>query len=175
VTVGVLALQGSVKEHIDSIELAGDIGVEVRDPVDFESIDALIIPGGESTTILKLLGIKSIDTVLIEKVKNGLPVWGTCAGLIILSSLGLIDIDIERNGWGAQNFSFIRDIELDGKSSTVSFIRAPRIKRVGEGVKGISFIDNEIVAIKKGSILGTTFHPELGRDLKVYNYFKSFI
>lgn len=174
-TIGVLALQGSVKEHIDTIRYAGDIGVEVRDPEDFDTIDALIIPGGESTTIFKLLKIKGLDSIIIDRVKNGLRVWGTCAGLILLNRLDLLDIEIERNGWGSQNSSFICDIEIKGVESQVSFIRAPRIKSVGIGVDTISTIDGEVVAVKKGKLLGTTFHPELGRDLTVYNFFKSLL
>lgn len=173
--IGVLALQGSVEEHLEVIARAGDKGVEVRNPDDFENIDALIIPGGESTTILKLLKIKKLDSILTKKIESGIPVWGTCAGLIILSTLGYLDAVITRNGWGSQNFSFTRDTLFNNKSIQVSFIRAPRIKTVGAGVEVLSTLENEIVAIKRANILGTTFHPELGLDLTVYNYFKGLV
>lgn len=170
--IGVLALQGSVKEHLEAINRAGDRGVEVRDPLDFNSIDGLIIPGGESTTILKLLKIKGIDSLLVKRICEGLPVWGTCAGLIVLSTLGILDATVIRNGWGSQNFSFHREINFNRNSLVTSFIRAPRIKSVGKEVEVLSLIENEPVAIKCGRVIGTTFHPELGNDLTVYNYFK---
>lgn len=182
--IGVLGLQGSVKEHCDSIESQGDIAIVVRYPEDLDSIDALIIPGGESTTLIRLLKIKDMDSAIILKALSGLPIWGTCAGLILLSSkvedssitpLGLIDITTRRNGYGTQHDSFTADIDIENYSANVRFIRAPRILELGENVKIVTEYNGEVVAATNGKVLVTTFHPEVTGDRYFYRYFRSFI
>lgn len=177
--IGVLALQGSVAEHLNMIKKLGDNPVEVRDPSDFDLIDALIIPGGESTTLSKTLKIKSIDRLIIEKAKGGMPVWGTCAGLILLSNgenyLNLIDIGVERNGYGTQHQSFESTIEFGNSIANVKFIRAPRIANVGKSVDVIAKLDNEPIACLYKNIFVTTFHPEVTNDITVLLYFKGLI
>ncbi len=182
--IGVLGLQGSVKEHCDSIKSQGDIAVVVRYPEDLDSIDALIIPGGESTTLVRLLKIKDMDSAIILKALSGMPIWGTCAGLILLSSrvedsslkpLGLIDITARRNGYGTQHDSFTTVIQIQGCSARVRFIRAPRIVYIGDNVKVVTKYEGEVVAATNGKILVTTFHPEVTEDKSFYRYFKTFI
>lgn len=183
-TVGVLGLQGSVKEHCDSVNEFGDQSVVVRYPEDLENIDALIIPGGESTTLLKLLKIKDMDRAIKKKALSGLPIWGTCAGLILLSRkvddnsvepLNLIDIITKRNGYGNQHDSFTADLTVKGEIANVRFIRAPKILECGPGVKELAHYNNSCVAASFKKILVTTFHPEVTGDKYFYKYFRSFI
>lgn len=177
--IGVLALQGSVAEHYNMIERGGAIAIEVRDPSDFDNIDALIIPGGESTTLKKIMKIKSLDKIITKKVKDGMPVWGTCAGLILLSSgegyLNLIDIKAERNAYGTQHQSFSTTIDFGDSKAEVKFIRAPKIVEVGNGVDIVAEINNEPAACIYGNVLVTTFHPEVTKDLSVFLYFTGLI
>lgn len=182
--IGVLALQGSVEEHKKLIETCGDTAFSVRYPEELENIDALIIPGGESTTLTKLLKIKNMDSAIKNRALAGLPVWGTCAGLILLSknadherveTLDLIDIDTKRNGYGTQVDSFTAELVLNGEESSVRFIRAPRIIRTGDDVKVISTYNNEVVAALSKNIFVTAFHPEVTGDKTFYNFFRSII
>lgn len=177
--IGVLALQGSVVEHFKMLERGGITAVEVRNPSDFDNIDALIIPGGESTTLVKTMKIKSIDEIIVKKVNEGMPVWGTCAGLILLSRgkeyLNLIDIEVERNGYGTQHQSFSTTIDFGDSKADVKFIRAPKIVKVGDGVDIVSVHGNEPVACISGNVLVTTFHPEVTKDLSVLLYFSGLI
>jgi pyridoxal 5'-phosphate synthase pdxT subunit len=188
--IGILDIQGSVEEHFDAL---GRLGPEVepvlvKKAVDFEGLDGLIIPGGESTTISKLLRRFELDRVLKDRVQEGMAVWGTCAGAILLGSeivessemgsetgdvepLGLIDISVERNAYGRQLDSFEAELEFDGKNVPGVFIRAPRISRVGDGVEVLAKFEEEIVAARDGRVLVTTFHPEMTDDLSVYRYF----
>jgi 5'-phosphate synthase pdxT subunit len=183
VKVGVLAFQGGVIEHLNQIELLGHIGVEVKKETDLNDIQALILPGGESTTIGKLLRITGLIEPLREKIKNGLPTWGTCAGMILLVNevegqeekyLQLMDITVRRNAFGAQIDSF-KDYkvidEISEDEIELVFIRAPYIIEAKDNVKILCKIDNKIVAAKQDNILVTSFHPELTNNLKFLNYF----
>ncbi len=183
--IGVLALQGDFERHQHSLfNLGADVTL-VRLPVDLERIDALIMPGGESTTMDKLIDTFNLREPLLEFGRSK-PVWGTCAGMIMLSGkindnlagvkpLGLIDIDVIRNGYGRQVFSFEETIEarLQGIPTLlkVSFIRAPIIKRIGEQVKTLAVFDNVPVLVEENRIMASSFHTELHEDTRLLEYF----
>ncbi len=183
--IGVLALQGSVKEHIKMITSVNKkIGVvPVRTIDDLASVDGLIIPGGESTTIRRLLDSFDLSTPIRERILAGMPVWGTCAGLILLAShidgestyFGLLDVDVKRNAYGRQIDSFVADGDFDGMYMPMVFIRAPMITRVGDGVTVLAEHDGVPVAVRQGNILATAFHPEMTRDSRVHKYFVGMI
>ena len=181
--VGVLSLQGGVIEHLNQIKSLGHIGVEVKKEEDLNDIDAIILPGGESTTIGKLLNVTGLIEPLKEKIKNGLPTWGTCAGMILLANeidgqelkhLQLMDIKVRRNAFGTQIDSFKTQKVIDEVSHEemeLVFIRAPYITEVKENVKILCKVDNKIVAAKQDNIIVTSFHPELTNDLSFLKYF----
>lgn len=181
--VGVLSLQGGVIEHLNQIKSLGHIGVQVKKEEDLNDIDAIILPGGESTTIGKLLNVTGLIEPLKEKIKNGLPTWGTCAGMILLANeidgqelkhLQLMDIKVRRNAFGTQIDSFktqkVID-EISHEEMELVFIRAPYITEVKENVKILCKVDNKIVAAKQDNIIVTSFHPELTNDLNFLKYF----
>jgi pyridoxal 5'-phosphate synthase pdxT subunit len=187
--VGVLALQGAFAKHIEVLKSLGAESIEVRKPADLLKCDALIIPGGESTTIMKQMKFIDFIPPFLEFSQKK-PVFGTCAGLILISQtiigdamqpFQLIDVDVERNAFGRQVESFHTELELclkPGQTKEVPafFIRAPRIRRVGELVKVISALDSgEPVLIRQGNHLGATFHPELTHDSTIHAYFLSLI
>lgn len=171
-TVGVLALQGDFEAHSRALHKAGAEAVEVRTAHDLTSVDGLIIPGGESTTMLKLLDVENLFEPLKDFGERR-PIFGTCAGAILLAkevvnpaqrSLGLMDLTVERNAYGRQVDSRIINIEVDGESSEAVFIRAPVIRRAGDGVKVLAtYLDQPILA-EQGRHLVATFHPELDRN-----------
>lgn len=177
--VGVLALQGDFEAHRKAIERAGGQAVEVRAAADLERVDGLIIPGGESTTMLKLLDIEN----LLEPVRSFgscNPIFGTCAGAILLASevlhpaqrsLGLMDLTVERNAYGRQIDSRIGRIELEGQSSEAVFIRAPIIRRVGPNARVLATYENTPVLVEQGRHLASTFHPELSPGSRVHRRF----
>lgn len=185
--IGVLDIQGSVKEHFEALKKAGVSPILVKTIEDLERVSGLIMPGGESTTIGKLLRRFGLREAIIERVKNGMPIWGTCAGAILLAkkiegkqnadSLGLMDIVIERNAYGGQLDSFETQIEFDcgvgvlGRMVPAIFIRAPKILGVGADVEVLIKKGEEIVGAREEKILATTFHPELTDDLHVHQYF----
>ena len=181
--VGVLSLQGGVIEHLNQIRALGHIGVEVKKEKDLNDIDAIILPGGESTTIGKLLKVTGLIEPLKEKIKNGLPTWGTCAGMILLANeiedeelnhLQLMDIKVRRNAFGTQIDSFKTKKVIDEVSNEeieLVFIRAPYITEVKENVKVLCEVDKKIVAAKQNNIIVTSFHPELTNDLRFLKYF----
>ena len=181
--VGVLSFQGGVIEHLNQIEKLGHIGVQVKKEKDLNDIDAIILPGGESTTIGKLLKVTGLIEPLKEKIKNGLPTWGTCAGMILLAKeidgqeskhLQLMDIKVRRNAFGTQIDSFKTQKVIDEVSHEemeLVFIRAPYITELKENVKILCKVDNKIVAAKQDNIIVTSFHPELTNDLRFLNYF----
>lgn len=183
--IGILALQGGVIEHVNHIESLGYNAILVKGPKDLSSIHGLIIPGGESTTISKLLKTSNLDNEITCKFKNGLPIWGTCAGMIILAKeiennetnhLGLLNIKVKRNAYGRQIDSFTtKEIinEIDkSKEIPLVFIQAPYITEIlSPEVKILATIDNNIVAVREGNILATSFHPELTSDLSFHKYF----
>ena len=181
-----LSLQGDFKNHIDILKELNINVKKVRYSNDFDSLDGLIIPGGESTAISNLIVKQGLYEV-IEKFVNTKPVYGTCAGLILLSSrimdsnnlkkninlFKVLDIEIERNGWGRQIDSFVQEIKIKPfkKDYKAIFIRAPKIKSLHKSIEVLSkFLDTPVM-IKKGYILGTTFHPELTKDIRVHEYF----
>ncbi|MBL7056128.1 pyridoxal 5'-phosphate synthase glutaminase subunit PdxT [Candidatus Woesearchaeota archaeon] len=179
--VGILALQGNVREHASIIFKLGAEPIRVTNTKDLDDIDALIIPGGESTAISLLMQKNGFYSEIKKKNKLGMPVYGTCAGAILLAktilgnsvkSLGLIDISVERNFYGAQIESFETDLEIKelGKFNGI-FIRAPRIKKLGKEVEVFASHEKSPVMIRSHNILVTTFHPELTNDSRVHAYF----
>ncbi len=191
--IGILDIQGSVEEHLAALRKLAKDGFKIE-PVlvktveDLREVCGLIIPGGESTTIGKLLRRFGLRDEIIERNKNGkMAIWGTCAGTILLAkkiigiqkadTLGLMDIEIERNAYGRQLESFETQVEFDlgfgslGRIVPAIFIRAPMIVAVGKKVEVLARCNGEIVAAREGSLLATNFHPELTDDLQVHKYF----
>ncbi len=186
--VGVLALQGDFAEHIQVLRRLGVEAVEVRKPGDLAGVDGLIIPGGESTTIGRLLTISGLRPEITGRALEGMPIWGTCAGMILLGKeadrlleppLGLIDIKVERNAFGRQVDSFEVDLEvprLGDRPVRAVFIRAPVVREVGPGVEVLARLpDGTPVAVQQGKLLGTAFHPELTDDTRFHEYFLSLL
>jgi 5'-phosphate synthase pdxT subunit len=187
VRVGVFALQGDVREHLRTLSSINVDAIEVRNAADLASVDGLILPGGESTTISKLIDIFHLRKALTDFIGSGKPVFGTCAGMIMLAnevldaasgqrSLESIDISVRRNAFGSQLDSFESEVEFDGKPAKVAFIRAPIVERVGKGVEVLSTLPNgAVVAVRSGNVLATAFHPELTGDNSVHEYFVAMI
>jgi 5'-phosphate synthase pdxT subunit len=181
--VGVLALQGDFAEHIAVLERLGVDAVAVRLPDQLQSLDALIIPGGESTTITRLLEIYELLGPIRDLGRQGLPIWGTCAGAIVLArnasdldrpNLGLMDIEVRRNAFGRQVDSFEVDVAVAGMEGPFHavFIRAPSIERCGESVETLAALeDGTVVAAREGALLATVFHPELTGDARFHEMF----
>ncbi|MFC5700650.1 pyridoxal 5'-phosphate synthase glutaminase subunit PdxT [Cohnella faecalis] len=180
--IGVLALQGAVAEHIRSVELAGGVGVAVKRTEQLAEIDGLIIPGGESTTIGKLMRKYSFIEALREFHEQGKPLFGTCAGLIVLANrleggeeahLGLMNMTVARNAFGRQRESFETDLPVKGIETPLRavFIRAPLIKEVGAEVEVLSTYDGEIVTARQGNLLASSYHPELTDDYRLHGLF----
>jgi 5'-phosphate synthase pdxT subunit len=172
--IGVLALQGAFREHLDTLEAIGVEGVRVREPRDLEGISGLILPGGESTTMRKLIDRWGMREPIMGLAASGAPIFGTCAGMIILARdiaggdapvLPLLDVTVERNAFGRQLDSFETDVVVEPLGATpihALFIRAPIIERVGPGVDVLATLgDGRIVAVRERNILATSFHPEL--------------
>lgn len=186
--VGVLALQGGFRPHVEALSALGVEAVEVRLPRDLAQVEALVMPGGESTTMGRLLGTSDLLEPLGERVAGGMPVLGTCAGLILLASevldgrpdqpaLGAIDLTVRRNAHGRQNQSFEAPLEITGLAGGPFpgvFIRAPGIERVGDGVEVLARLSsNEPVAARQGAVSVCAFHPELAGDLRFHQHFLS--
>ena len=182
--IGVLALQGDFGLHVQALQRCGVEAVEVRRIEQLADVDGLVIPGGESTTLLKLMDEWQFVPALGKFHAEGKPMFGTCAGLILLArevenprqpSLGLIDVDVERNSYGRQRESFeVRETAvLDGTPTTIDmmFIRAPRIRRVGEGVQVLARQGGDAVMAREGTVLVATFHPEVTGEQGVHRYF----
>jgi 5'-phosphate synthase pdxT subunit len=182
--VGVLALQGDFALHARALTRIGAAAVEVRKPGELEAVQGLVIPGGESTTLLRLMEAWDFVPALQRFHQAGRPIFGTCAGLILLArevlnpsqfSLGLIDVTAERNAYGRQRESFETEVEADlGKGPQrlpAVFIRAPRIRRLGPGVQALAKHRGECVMARQGSVLVAAFHPELTDDPTVHRYF----
>ena len=181
---GVLGLQGDFAEHLATLDRLGVEGVDVRRPEQLDEIDALIIPGGESTTIGKLAQHYGIIPKLRERAAEGMPVWGTCAGAIFLAKdvpghphplAELMDITVERNAFGRQIDSFEADLDVDGMAGGpfhAVFIRAPKITRIGPSVAVLARLrDGTVVAARDGALLATSFHPELTHDERFHRLF----
>jgi len=184
IRIGVLALQGSFSEHIEALHKLGVETIEVRLAAELETVDGLIMPGGESTTVLKLLDEYGIRDPLLERIAAGLPILGTCAGTVCLardisshdmSPLAVLDITVERNGFGRQVESFEEDLVIDGLSGDVFrgvFIRAPLIERcAGKATVLARLNDGTIAACREGNLIATSFHPEFVSDLRLHEYF----
>ena len=182
IKIGVLALQGAVAEHIRGIEKAGAEGVIVKKTEQLADIQGIIIPGGESTTIGKLMRTFGFMDELREFSAAGKPVFGTCAGLIVIAKeitgqpeahLELMDITVARNAFGRQRESFETDLPIKGIADNVRtvFIRAPLIEKVGPGVDVLATHDGQIVAARQGHLLAASFHPELTDDFRMHSYF----
>jgi len=183
--VGVLSLQGAVEEHLEMIKRCGLEGIKVKTVGDLEKVDRLIIPGGESTAIGKLTKIYGLDREIIKKGREGMPIFGTCAGMILLANkvigieqirFNLIDIVVERNAFGRQVDSFEVDLKIEdfsGKPFKAVFIRAPYIKKAGREVKVLAEFKGKIVMARQKNIIVASFHPELTEDLRVHKYFLS--
>jgi 5'-phosphate synthase pdxT subunit len=180
--IGVLAIQGDFAAHVRAIERIGANAIEVRRATDLASLDGLIVPGGETTTMLKFIENEGLDAAIGDFARLGKPIFGTCAGAILLArevynpaqtSLGLIDIAVERNAYGRQVDSFIATVEttFEGGPLEAVFIRAPRIRRTGPSVKVIARLSDEPVLVREGNILAATFHPELTEDVKTHSLF----
>jgi len=183
--VGVLALQGDVREHISSL-LACDVeAVAVRRAQEIESIDALVLPGGESTTIAQLAEVFGIFDLIKDKINGGMPVYGSCAGMILLAdqildakvgqkTFGGLDITVRRNAFGRQVDSFESDIAFnDGSDQAIRavFIRAPWVEKIGATVEVLASVDSHPVAVRSKTALATSFHPELTGDNRIHRYF----
>jgi 5'-phosphate synthase pdxT subunit len=185
--VGVFALQGDVREHLQLLTSLGVESIEVRNAEQLASCDGLIIPGGESTTISKLIDIFGLRDDLLAYIAQDNPVYGTCAGMIMLAtevldeasgqqSLKAMDISVRRNAFGSQLDSFEASVEFAGSPVEVAFIRAPIVERVGENVQVLSKLSTgAIVAVREGNLLATSFHPELTGDSAVHEYFLGMI
>ncbi len=183
---GVLALQGDFAAHRDALLRLGVSAFEVRTQAEFAKAEALVIPGGESSVINRMLEIENLRIAIAKRIAEGMPVLATCCGVIVLArgvepdqpAFGLLDVDVTRNAYGRQVSSAIVDVNLGeemGDPPTIEgvFIRAPIISRVGCGVSVLGYRDNDPVLVKQGRIIAATFHPELSDDLRVHRYFVS--
>lgn len=183
--VGVLALQGDVREHLIALASADAVARPVRRPEELAEVDALVIPGGESTTMSKLAVLFGMLEPLRERVRAGMPVYGTCAGMIMLAdklldgredqeTLGGIDMIVRRNAFGRQNESFEAQVDFAGIAGGPVegvFIRAPWVESVGGAAEVLATYDGRTVAVRQGNVLATSFHPELTGDDRVHAYF----
>ncbi len=184
--VGVLALQGAFALHVRALERLGSVAVEVRTPPELAGVDGLVLPGGESTTMSKLLDANGLFEPVAERLAEGMPALGTCAGMILLArevldgradqrSFGAVDITVRRNAFGRQVDSFEADLEVAGLPEApvhAVFIRAPVVEDVGPGVEVLAQVDGgRPVACRQGRVLVTSFHPELSPDLRVHELF----
>ncbi len=181
--IGILALQGAFARHAHAIETLGAAPVEVRAPEHLATIDALVMPGGESTTMSKLLESQLLFDPLDERLRGGMPVLGTCAGMILLAStvldgradqrsFGAIDIDVRRNAYGRQVDSFETDVDVEGIDHPVRgvFIRAPRVEDVGPGVRVLATHEGHPVVLEQGNLVAASFHPELVGETGLHRY-----
>jgi 5'-phosphate synthase pdxT subunit len=183
--VGVLALQGDVREHISALIACGINPVEVRRPSELEVVDALVIPGGESTTIAQLSEIFDLYDPIKNRIAAGMPVYGSCAGMILLAdsildakqgqkTFGGLDITVRRNAFGRQVDSFETDIAFADGSDQLTravFIRAPWVEKVGSGIEILATVDSHPVAVRSKTLFATSFHPELTADHRIHRYF----
>jgi 5'-phosphate synthase pdxT subunit len=183
-TIGVLALQGDVREHVRMLQEAGATAAAVRRPAELDAVDALVIPGGESTTMWKLAETFDMLQPLRLRVKEGMPAYGSCAGMIMLAdriedgiagqqTIGGIDMVVRRNAFGRQVDSFESDLDFAGDRVHAVFIRAPWVESIGADVEVLGRCEpgDRIVAVRQGPLLATSFHPELTGDVRVHRYF----
>ena len=189
-TVGVLALQGDVAEHLRHLETVGARAVPVRRRSELDAVDGLVLPGGESTAMSRLLDVYEMYTPVAERISGGMPVYGSCAGMILLASVVLdtrpdaswfsaIDMTVRRNAFGRQVDSFEADLVVDAlgpEPLRTVFIRAPWVETVGPDVEVLARVrasddDDHVVAVRQGNALATSFHPEVTDDVRVHRYF----
>jgi pyridoxal 5'-phosphate synthase pdxT subunit len=183
-TIGVLALQGDVREHVRMLQEAGASAHAVRRPAELDAVDALVVPGGESTTMWKLAETFDMLQPLRMRIKEGMPAYGSCAGMIMLAdriedgiagqqTIGGIDMVVRRNAFGRQVDSFEEDLDFAGERVHAVFIRAPWVESVGADVEVLGRCEpgDRIVAVRQGPLLATSFHPELTGDTRVHRYF----
>lgn len=189
VTIGVLALQGDVRAHVSALRALDADVLEVRLPADLARVDALVLPGGESTAMGMLLGSSGLREPLEDCLRAGLPAFGTCAGMILLArsvvggrpdqpALGAMDVTVRRNGFGTQAHSFEADLDVadvPGGPLHAVFIRAPVIEAVGPGVDVLAEFDGRPVVVRQGPVLACSFHPELVGDLRLHDLFLNLI
>ena len=192
--IGVLGFQGDIEEHVAAtkealkkLKIDGSVS-SVKTPDEIREIDALIIPGGESTVIGGLALFNKSLTVMKDRIRGGMPVFGTCAGMIMLANrtydrvvgetkqplIGVLDVLVERNSFGRQRESFETELDVsinDMEKLKGVFIRAPSIREVGQGIETLAKLDGQIVAVRQNNIIGTCFHPELSGDTKLHEYF----
>ncbi|GAA3468780.1 pyridoxal 5'-phosphate synthase glutaminase subunit PdxT [Nonomuraea roseola] len=186
--IGVLALQGDVREHVHMLEEAGAQATAVRRPAELDAVEGLVIPGGESTTIWKLAEIFDMLEPLRMRIKDGMPAYGSCAGMIMLAdriqdgidgqqTIGGIDMVVRRNAFGRQVDSFESDLSFAGADVHAVFIRAPWVESVGSEVEVLATAPpgDRIVAVRQGPLLATSFHPELTGDTRVHEYFVNMV
>ena len=182
--VGVLALQGAFAAHSDCLTSIGVQSIEVRNPEQLSSVDALLMPGGESSTMSQLLESSGLFDPIAARIADGMPVFGTCAGMILLASeildgrsdqrsFSAIDISVRRNAFGRQVDSFEATVNSSVGDFHGVFIRAPRIERVGEDVEVLGSFNDEPVLVRQGNVLAASFHPELSNDARLHEYFVS--
>ena len=182
-TTGILSLQGNFLDHTWSLELIKKDYILIKQKNDLKSIDSLILPGGESTSMIKIQSNNELFKELKILIKDGIPTIGTCAGLILLAkdvvdgeiALGLLDCVVERNAYGRQNESFEGLVNFLDNSQMYCFIRAPKILKTGKKVKNIAFIDEEVVGVQQNNIAAFTFHPEFTNDKNYLSWLKYFI
>lgn len=180
---GVLAVQGDFDKHLESLMRIGRPGVEVRTPDDLERVERLIIPGGESTTVGLLLERYGLGDAIRSRASEGMPIWGTCMGLILMAGriedhpdqycLGLLDVSVRRNAYGAQVHSFEAPVPVVGFDEPILgvFIRAPVVLELGPGVETLAEFEGKVVAVRQGNRVGTSFHPELTTDDRFHRWF----
>ncbi|WP_405818802.1 pyridoxal 5'-phosphate synthase glutaminase subunit PdxT [Streptomyces sp. NBC_00838] len=185
--IGVLALQGDVREHLAALAAAGAVPTTVRRPDELAAVDGLVIPGGESTTMSKLAVLFGMLEPLRERVRAGMPVYGTCAGMIMLAekildprsgqeTVGGIDMIVRRNAFGRQNESFEAAVDVAGVGPVDGvFIRAPWVESVGAGVEVLAEHGGHVVAVRQGGALATAFHPELTGDHRLHGFFTEMV
>ncbi|GAB2657289.1 pyridoxal 5'-phosphate synthase glutaminase subunit PdxT [Gordonia jinhuaensis] len=192
--IGVLALQGDVREHLHALAEVGADGVTVRRRAELDEVDGLIIPGGESTTMSRLLGVLDLHEPLRERLSAGMPAYGSCAGMIMLATSVLdtrpdmrtldgLDITVRRNAFGRQVESFETDLEVEGVPGPpmrAVFIRAPWVEQVGPGVEVLATVpdgpaEGRVVAVRQGQVIATSFHPEVTGDRRMHQYFTDLV
>jgi 5'-phosphate synthase pdxT subunit len=185
VKIGVLALQGAFATHAEVLRALGAEAREVRVPADLDGVDALVLPGGESTTMSLLLDSSGLRDPIAERLADGLPALGTCAGMILLASnvldgradqrsFGVLDIDVRRNAFGRQVDSFESDLDVRGLGAGLFhavFIRAPVVERAGASIDVLATVDSKPVLVRRGSLVAAAFHPELSNDDRIHRLF----